>query len=223
MGQIDAAQPSSIEIGHASTERTTEVQTGGPPPLSTLVNLHDFEKVAQLYLPANAWAYYSSGADDEISKRNNARAYQKVALRPRILKKVPNVNTETSILGHSVSLPVYLSPVGIAKLAHPDGECALASAAGREGLAQVLANGASMPIERVMQSRVSNEQPLFFQLYVNKDIKKSVKDVKRAERAGVQAIWITVDSPVVGKRETDERLNLDVTVCPGYTSSFEQD
>lgn len=136
---------------------------------------------------------------------------------------MPNVNTETFILGHSVSLPVYLSPVGIAKLAHPDGECALASAAGKEGLAQVLANGASMPIEQVMESRVSNKQPLFFQLYVNKDIKKSVEAVKRAENAGVQAIWITVDSPVVGKREMDERLNLAVTVCPGSIRPFEQD
>ncbi|KAJ5987758.1 hypothetical protein N7481_002968 [Penicillium waksmanii] len=181
-----------------------------PPPLNTLINLHDFEQVAQRYLAPNAWAYYASAADDEISKRNNAKAYQKVALRPRILKKILSVDITTSILGHSVALPIYMSPVGVAKYAHPDGECALAAAAGKEGLAQVLANGSSMSVEKVRESRVMEDQPLFFQLYVNRDISKSVEMVKRAVKAGARAIWITVDSPVVGKREMDERLNLDV-------------
>lgn len=215
-GQINAAELAKSRESSGTTSASTSITesaAAGPPPLNTLINLHGFEEVAQRYLPPNAWAYYSSGADDEISKRNNARAYQKVALRPRILKKVPHVDTKTSILGHSVSLPVYMSPVGLAKFAHPDGECALAAAAGKEGLAQVLANGSSMPVERVAQSRVSPDQPLFFQLYVNREIQKSVDSVQRAVKAGAKAIWITVDSPVVGKREMDERLNLAVMVC----------
>ncbi|KAJ5384122.1 hypothetical protein N7517_002033 [Penicillium concentricum] len=181
------------------------------PPLQSLINLHDFERVSGQRLRDTTWAYYSSGADDEISKRNNALAYQKVYLRPRILRKIPTVNTANTILGFSTTLPVYISPVGLAKLAHPEGECALAAAAGKEGLVQVLANGSSMPIEQVMKSRVSPDQPIFQQLYVNKDIQKSVETVRRAEREGASAIWITVDSPVVGKREMDERLNLSVT------------
>lgn len=123
------------------------------------------------------------------------------------------MNPTTKILGHFTTLPVYISPVGLAKLAHPDGECALAAAAGKEGLIQVLANGSSMPIEQVMKSRTSPNQPIFQQLYVNKDIQKSVETVRRAEKAGASAIWITVDSPVVGKREMDERLNSSVIVC----------
>lgn len=210
-GHIDPGELKADEESE-KTAKTSTSKSNGSPPLRTLINLHDFEQVAKDYLPPNAWAYYSSGADDEVSKRNNARAYQNVALRPRILKKVPNVDTTTSMLGYSVSLPVYMSPVGIAKLAHPDGECALARAAGKEGLAQVLANSSSMSVERVREARSSEEQPLFFQLYVNKDINKSVDLVKRAVKAGVRGIWITVDSPVVGKREMDERLNLEVTV-----------
>ena len=211
-GQIDpaelAAPHSNPDIGSGNPQSASD----GPPPLGSLLNLHDFEGVAQQYLPANAWAYYSSGADDEISKRQNARAYQKVSLRPRILRNIPIVDARTSILGYPSSLPVYISPVGIAKLAHPDGECALAAAAGKEGLVQVLANSSSMPIERVVQSCVSPDQPIFQQLYVNRDINKSVDLVRRAEAAGARAIWITVDSPVVGKREMDERLNLAMTV-----------
>lgn len=200
------------ENGHGlSPVQTNAGDLSPPPPLNTLINLHDFERVAERYLSPNAWAYYTSAADDEISKRNNSKAYQDVALRPRILKKVPSVDTITSILGHPVALPVYMSPVGIAKYAHPDGECALARAAGKEGLAQVLANGSSMPVEKVRQSRVTEDQPLFFQLYVNRDISKSVESVKRAVKAGARGIWITVDSPVVGKREMDERMNLDIS------------
>lgn len=89
----------------------------------------------------------------------------------------------------------------------------MAAAAGKKGVAQVLANGSSYPIERVMEARVKDDQPVFQQLYVNKDIAKSEEVVRRAEKAGAGAIWITVDSPVVGKREMDERLNLRVQVC----------
>lgn len=212
-GYIDPAELAVVEATENQPGPSSDSQAeDDAPPLSTLINLNDFEEVAKRYLPANAWAYYSSGADDEISKRNNRRAYQKVALRPRILKKVSSIDTTTSILGHAVSLPVYMSPVGIAKLAHPDGECALARGAGKEGIAQVLANSSSMSIEQVRAARTTEDQPLFLQLYVNKDIERSVELVKRAVEAGARGIWITVDSPVVGKRERDERLNLAVTV-----------
>ena len=183
-----------------------------PPPLNGIINLHDFEYVAKQHLTPNAWAYYFSGADDEISKRQNAKAYQRVSLRPRILRSIRTVDTTTSILGQPVSLPVYMSPVGIVKLAHPDGELALAAAAGKEGLAQVLANGSSFPVERVMDARITKDQPIFCQLYVNRDIRKSEETVRRAEKAGASAIWLTVDSPVVGKREMDERVNLQIQV-----------
>ncbi|KAJ5826444.1 hypothetical protein N7474_003582 [Penicillium riverlandense] len=220
-GQIDPAELAA-PYGHSDFANGEQKSASDvPPPLRSLLNLHDFEEVAQRHLSANAWAYYSSGADDEISKRQNVRAYQKVALRPRILRNISTVDATVSILGYPSSLPVYMSPVGIAKLAHPDGECALAAAAGKEGLVQVLANSSSIPIERVVQSCVSPEQPIFQQLYVNRDISKSVDLVRRAEAAGARAIWITVDSPVVGKREMDERLNLTATVWTCFTMSKE--
>ncbi|PYH93561.1 L-lactate dehydrogenase [Aspergillus ellipticus CBS 707.79] len=205
-------QPDTLEQPSRPSPKssTTAEEANAPPPLTSIINLHDFEKVAKEHLPPHAWAYYFSGADDEISKRQGQKAYQKVSLRPRILRSIRSVDTTTSILGKPVSLPVYMSPTGIAKFAHPDGECALAVAAGHEGLAQVLANGSSMTIDAVRAARTNPEQPLFQQLYVNKDIKKSEETVRRAERAGASGIWVAVDSPVVGKREMDERLNLEV-------------
>ncbi|PWY85998.1 hypothetical protein BO70DRAFT_333933 [Aspergillus heteromorphus CBS 117.55] len=203
-------QPDTLAQSTRTHPQVSVEGSKAPPPLASLINLHDFEKVAQEYLPPHAWAYYFSGADDEISKREGQKAYQKVSLRPRILRSIRSVDTTTSILGKPVSLPVYMSPTGIAKFAHPDGECALAVAAGHEGLAQVLANSSSMTIEAVQAARATPNQPLFQQLYVNKDIEKSEELVRRAERAGASGIWVTVDSPVVGKREMDERLNLEV-------------
>ncbi|KAJ5960805.1 uncharacterized protein N7479_007955 [Penicillium vulpinum] len=216
-GYIDAAELDKLKERSAEmNEKQSKLGNDSLPPLRTLINLHDFERIAQR-LPATTWAYYSSGADDEITKRNNTLAYQKISLRPRILRKIPTVNTNTEILGYPTTLPVYISPVGLAKLAHPEGECALAAAAGQEELVQVLANGSSMPIEQVMKRRTSLNQPVFQQIYVNKDIQKSVDFVRRAEKAGASAIWITVDSPVVGKREMDERLNLKVTATDNTT------
>ncbi|RAH51378.1 FMN-dependent alpha-hydroxy acid dehydrogenase [Aspergillus brunneoviolaceus CBS 621.78] len=216
-GTLSAPSPSSPPPSSPSPPsplpKIVATKTTAPaPPLSTLINLHDFEKVAHQHLSPHAWAYYASGADDEHSKHANAKAYRKVSLRPRILRSIrAGVDTRTTILGQKVSLPVYMSPTGIAKLAHPDAECALAAAAGHEGLAQVLANGASMPIERVRAARTNPQhQPLFAQLYVNKDRRKSVETVRRAVEAGACGVWVTVDSPVVGKREMDERLNLEV-------------
>ena len=212
LGSFDPVEFQAADnTARPSSEPEPKLAEDVPPPLSTLLNLHDFEKVAQKFLPANAWAYYSSGADDEITKRTSAKAYQKIALRPRILRSIRSVDTSTSILGQKVSLPVYMSASGLAKFAHPDGECALAAAAGREGIAQLLANSSSMSVEQVTKSKTNPDQPLFMQLYVNKDIKLSVSLVERAIKAGVKGFWITVDSPVVGKRELDERLNLDVT------------
>ncbi|KAH0365005.1 L-lactate dehydrogenase, partial [Aureobasidium melanogenum] len=175
------------------------------PPLSSMISVNDFESVAEKTMTPTAWAYVSSGADDEITMKENARAYQKTLLRGRILRKVGRVDCSTTILGHPSALPIYTSPVGLAKLVHPSGECAIAAAVGKEGCIQVVNTASSMPIEDIMDARVSKNQIVFWQLYADKDLRKSKAFIKRVEKAGVAAIWLTVDSPVVGNRERDER------------------
>jgi len=109
-------------------------------------------------------------------------------------------------------MPVYVSPVGLAKLVHPDGECAIAAACGKEGIVEVVNTVSSMPIEDIMAARINTEQPVFWQLYVDKDLRKSEAFVNRVQKAGVSAIWLTVDSPVVGKRERDDRSQAKLRV-----------
>ncbi|KAI5362203.1 putative FMN-dependent dehydrogenase, cytochrome b5-like heme/steroid binding protein [Septoria linicola] len=194
-----ASKPKEVPLGpQDSTPRR--------PPLSSIINLHDFQKVAERFMTPLAWAYISSGSDNEISLNENAAAYSRVFLRGRILRKIANVDTSTTILGFPSSLPIYTSPVGLGKLVHPDGECAIAQADGKEGICQVVNTVSSMPIEAIMDARVKgDDQPVFWQLYLDKDLEKSKAFVQRVERCGVKAIWLTVDSPVTGNRERDER------------------
>ncbi|KAJ9630600.1 hypothetical protein H2203_001123 [Taxawa tesnikishii (nom. ined.)] len=206
-GNVDVAT-----IPQLSTKPDIKQQAQRSPPLSSMINLDDFEAVAEETMTPTAWAYVSSGADDEISKIQNGRAYQKVFLRARVLRNVGAVDCSTTILGQKSTLPIYTSPVGLAKLVHPAGECAIAAADGKEGIVQVVNTVSSQPIEAIMDARVSKHQPVFWQLYVDKDLSKSEAFVRRVEKLGVKAIWLTVDSPVIGKRERDDRSKAQIHI-----------
>lgn len=213
LGRID---PDKIpkrkpQLGQGTDEKKRD--EGSLPPLSSLINLDDFEQVAEKNLPSNAWAYYSSAAEDEITKDENRHAFTKVYLRPRILRDVGDIDTSTSILGHRCSLPVFICPAAMAKLAHPDGECAITTAAGHEELIQVVSTASSVPIHSVMKARIRDDQTVFFQLYVLKNLEKTKAMIRLAEESGVKALWVTVDSPVIGKRERDERVKAAIQVC----------
>lgn len=218
---LDQPQIAATKHNIQDVQRDAKAEPDSPPPLSAMINVRDFERVAERHLPANAWAYYAAGADDEYSIAEAALAYRKVLFRPRILRDVGSINTRTKILGHEASLPVYISAVGIAKFAHPQGECTLAAAAGREGLAQLVATRSSMSIDSIMKARTGGpQQPIFFQLYMHKDAKISEATILKAIRAGVKGIWLTVDSPVTGKRERDERLKAQVDVRQMYLLTY---
>lgn len=215
MGTIDTGKISIPQF-----ERPAKTQTERLAPLRSMINLFDFQVSAERTMTPLAWAYVSSGADDEITMNANALAYQRIFLRGRVLRPVSTIDVTTTILGQRSSLPIYTSPVGLGKLVHPDGECAIAAADGKEGIIQVVNTVSSMPIEEIMNARVSKDQPVFWQLYANSDLEKSKAFVERVERAGVKAIWLTVDSPVTGNRERDERrASLDADVSGAFTCS----
>lgn len=210
LGTVEAG---TLDQGQQKGEGASEIETQPTyPPLSSIVNIDDFEAVAKKYLSATGWAYYASAADDEYSKQENARVFKRLKLRPRILRNVESVDTTTNILGHTTSLPVYLSPVGLGKYAHPQAECALVAGAEKEGLIQCVPTSPSMSLEAIYGSRVNKEQSVFQQLYVNRDRQKATALIKRVIRLGVCALFVTVDSPVLGKRELDDRLKGEATI-----------
>jgi L-lactate dehydrogenase (cytochrome) len=187
-----------------------ETQAAAPafPPLGSMVNVSDFEKVAERYLSTAGWAYYSSGAEDELSLDDTRRIFNKITLRPRIMRNVATVDTATNILGYPSSLPIYISPTGLGRYAHRDAEKILASVAGQEGMIYMMPTSPSQSHEAIFNARVNPKQPLFFQLYSNRDKAKAEALIRKAEGLGASAFFITVDSPVLGRRERDDRVKV---------------
>jgi len=189
------------------------------PPLTSILSTHDFETAARSSLDAKTFAFYDSAATDLVTKSANRATFDRILLRPRILRNVSRVSTRSRILGHSVSLPLFVSPAALAKLVHPSGEKAIARACQAEGVLQCISSNASFPLAAILASMgAGSTQPWFFQLYVNKDHAATtalLREVVALKPARLAGIMITVDSAVPGKREADERLKADeATVAP---------
>ena len=106
------------------------------PPLATLINLDDFERAGQTSLSEKAWAFISGASNDNLTRDGNRNWFQKLWFRPRICKDVGEVSTRTKMMGCDVSMPVWISPAGLAKTAGPEGELALGGGAGATGIMQ---------------------------------------------------------------------------------------
>ena len=166
------------------------------------VNLDEYEAAARALLPAQAYDYYASGSDDEITLGRNRTGFGRYLLRPRALAAVAAPRLETSVLGTRVSAPVLLAPTAFHCLAHPEGELASVRAAGAAGTLMVASTLATRSLEAVAAAATG---PVWFQLYVYRDRGLTESLVRRAEAAGYTALCLTVDTPVLGRRERDVR------------------
>lgn len=171
-------------------------------PPSDPLNLFDFERIAAERLPGAAYDYYASGAHDEVTLRENRAAFERLRLHYRVLAGVGERDTHTVILGRTHDWPVLLAPTAFARMAHPDGELAVARAAGQAGVTQVLSTLATTRLEDVAAEAA---RPPWFQLYVFRDRALTLDLVRRAEAAGYEALVLTVDAPLLGQRERDAR------------------
>ena len=211
-GTLPTIVKSESEKKEKKKKEGVSLMTLGPdeaPPLKAVLNLHDFEAIAQRVLHGSdkkeAWDYYSSGADDELTYNENVSAFQRIWLKPRILVDVKEVDTSTTILGTKCATPVYLSAVAMCGMGHVDGECAWTKAAGEENAIFMVPNLNSKGFSNIVNARTHPEQPLWFQIYVNPDRDIVLDQIKDCEAAGMKALCITVDSAVAGKRERDLR------------------
>ena len=166
------------------------------------INLFELETKARELLPQTAYDYYASGANDEITLRENRAAYERITLLPRMLVDVSVRHMGTTALREHVSMPILIAPTAFQGLAHPEGEVATVKAAGAAKTLMTLSTGSTFSIEEVMAVATG---PVWFQLYVFKDRAISASLVKRAEVAGCKAIVFTVDVPLLGRRERDVR------------------
>ncbi|KAI0474298.1 glycolate oxidase [Xylaria cf. heliscus] len=211
-------QPGSLpESGQKAVALTTTTSVNQEyPHLSSVINVDDFEKVAQQYLTPTGWAYYAGGAEDEVSVMDTRRLFKMITFRPRILRRVEPVSAAVKILGQPSSLPIYITPTGLGRYAYRDAESVLACAAGKEDVIYCLPTTATH--ESVFAARSKPNQPLFFQLYTTREQAKARAMIRKVEALGASALFLTVDSPVLGRREKDERIK--VTDNPGGSSSI---
>ncbi|KAI1336843.1 FMN-dependent dehydrogenase-domain-containing protein [Xylariaceae sp. FL0016] len=214
LGRIDPAT-----LPQADETKKDTVAPAGPPPLESLMNLDEIEAVATQQMPEKAWAYYYSSSDDTWSKSNNNAVYRDILLRPRVFVDCTQCDSSTTMLGHRVDLPVFVAPAAMARLGHPDGEAGIARACGQFGAAQIVSNNASMTPEQIVEGAPEG-QVFGWQLYVQNDRSKSEAMLKRinAMRDHFKFVVLTLDAPVPGKRELDEKQafkNVSATVTPG--------
>lgn len=176
------------------------------PPLSAipghLVAACDYEKAARQHLDDNAWAYLQGGAADELTLHANQAAFHEFSLLPRVLQDVRGGHTRCSLFGETLPHPLLLAPVAYQRLFHAEGELATALGAGVMGATMLVSTLASTSLEGIAQQAPG---PLWFQLYWQGGRQKSLDLVRRAEAAGYRALVLTVDAPLAGIRNREQR------------------
>lgn len=223
-GPVDPATITEDDVAHFpkadDSAASSEVTLDTLPPLHTMLNSFDFEAVARRTMSKQGWYYYSSGADDEITLRENRAAFQRVWLKPRVLVNVTNVDTSSTILGHPTRFPLYITATALGKLAHEDGELALIRACASRGIVQMMPTLSSYSLEEMLDVKHSG-QILFSQLYVNPERQRSLDYIRQLEAADVKALFITVDAPQLGRREKDMRQKFSLAGAHGQKDDEE--
>jgi len=173
----------------------------------------DAREISKRKLPKMVWDFIDGGADGELAIAANRRSLNEIKLRPKFLTDVSNRDISAKIFGEKADLPFILSPSGMATIAHPQGELAVAKAADRAGAIFCVSTASGYTLEEI--ASVSNGR-LWFQLYLwgNEEVVNSLID--RAGNSGYEALVVTVDVPVVGKRERDlaNGMSLPVRIRP---------
>lgn len=203
---------------------------------SRVVNIEDLRALAQRRVPKAVFDYLDGGADAELTLRENCRAFRDVLFRPRSAVAVGDCDMKTRVLGHEISFPAMLAPVGYSRLMHPGGEVAAARAAGEAGTGYILSTISGHKLENV---KAGSTGPVFYQLYLMGGREAAEGALDRARRAGFSALVITVDTPVAGLRERDPRNGMkellgtsafakipylpDFLAHPGWLLSFLRD
>lgn len=181
--------------------------TAAPLPKLTnvprdVVSVADYEPLARARLDTQAWAYLDGAAADETTARGNRLAFDALQIQPRVLADVRGGHTRVELFGHTFDHPILLAPVAYQRLFHPDGELASAAAADALKTGMVVSTLASTPLEEIA---AQTRTPWWFQLYFQSTREHTLALVRRAEHAGARVLVITVDAPIAGIRNREQR------------------
>lgn len=174
---------------------------------STIASVSDYIPYARERMTPAAWAYMNAGAADELTLHENQRAFERLKLLPNVLRSTQNASTHTTLFGNSFPYPILLAPVAYHQLAHAQGEIATVLGASAMRAGMVVSTLASTTLEDIAKQARS---PLWFQLYLQARQRDTLTLVRRAEAAGYQAVVVTVDAPVNGLRNQEQRAGFEL-------------
>jgi L-lactate dehydrogenase (cytochrome) len=198
---------SVVRFGPVETDRVER-------RLARAASVDDLRRLARRRLPGGVFDYLDGAAEDERTLAANAAAFAATTFRPRVLRGVEKVDPGATILGRPLAYPLVLAPTGFTRIADPEGELAVARAAARAGLPYTLSTLSTRSIEEV---RAVSDGRLWFQVYAWRDRGLVREMVERAAAARYEALVLTVDTAVFGRRERDVRRGfaLPPTIGPG--------
>ena len=180
--------------------------------MQALLTIDDFEQKARGILTQLAYDYFRSGADAERTLQRNRAAFDDYEIWPRILCDVSRLDLRLELLGLQLPMPILIAPTAYQRLAHPEGELAMAQGAAAAGALMVVSTLATTTLEQVA---AASSGPKWFQLYIHRDREFTSSLVARAQAAGYAALVLTVDTPLLGRRLADERNGF--ALPPGLT------
>jgi L-lactate dehydrogenase (cytochrome) len=197
--------------------------------LGRCANVDDLRRIARRRLPGGVFDYIEGGAEDERTLRANSSAFANTTFNPRVLCGLQSVDISSKVLGTPVPYPLVLAPTGFTRIADPQGELAVARAAAKAGLPYTLSTLSTRSIEEV---RNVSDGRLWFQVYAWRDRGLVEEMIQRACASRYEALMLTVDTAVFGRRERDVRRGfslppkigprtiLDGALHPGWTLAF---
>jgi isopentenyl diphosphate isomerase/L-lactate dehydrogenase-like FMN-dependent dehydrogenase len=191
-------RPEGIAVGRSRAPYSAQVEpTEGP------INVRDYERLAEETLDEASFGYFAGGAGDEHTVRANLEAFGRWRLRPRVLVDVREVTTAATILGTELSMPIIAAPVAYQRMAHPEGELAVARSAAAAGTIMCLSSFSTSSTADVASAASGGAR--WFQLYWHPDRGVTQRMLDQARESGFSAVLFTVDLPVLGPRERDLR------------------
>ena len=178
-------------------------EKGEKPHDLNCLTIHELEKHAELRMDKQTRDYYNEGADSGSTLLENSTAYSKYRIRPRVLRDMSLIDTSVPLFGVRNSVPIGVAPTAMQCLAHPDGEIATARACKDAEVAMGLSSFATNTLEDV--AKAIGDHPHVLQLYLFEEREHSKKLIQRAKKAGYKAVFLTVDTPMLGRRNMEIR------------------
>jgi L-lactate dehydrogenase (cytochrome) len=176
--------------------------------LARAASIRDLRVLARRRAPRAVFDYTDGAAGDEISLRRSRASYARVEFLPQALRDVSSVDTSTTILGQRSAAPLVFAPTGFTRMMHTEGEPAVARVAAGVGIPYALSTMGTTSVEQL--AAAVPEGRLWFQLYLWRDRQASRNLIERAREAAYEALVLTVDTPVAGRRLRDDRNGLTI-------------